>query len=105
MVDIANHHKVLLPLIRNAMPNIIANDIIGVQPMTGPVGDIFTMGIKYMPIALGGDYYTSWMFKIMPWLTRTRISAATTEISSRLAWKVIGMNITATDLTLGEELL
>ena len=33
--------SVLLPIIRRVMPNIIANDIIGVAPMTGPVGDIF----------------------------------------------------------------
>ena len=33
--------SVLLPIIRRVMPSIIANDIIGVAPMTGPVGDIF----------------------------------------------------------------
>lgn len=34
-------NPVLLPLIRRVMPNIIAHDLIGVQPMTGPVGSIF----------------------------------------------------------------
>jgi hypothetical protein len=33
--------QVLLPMIRRVMPNIIANNIIGVQPMTGPTVDIF----------------------------------------------------------------
>lgn len=34
---------VLLPMIRRVMPNIIAQSIIGVQPMTGPAGSIFSM--------------------------------------------------------------
>lgn len=38
---------VLLPIIRRVMPNIIANDLIGVQPMTGPTVDIFNMRSNY----------------------------------------------------------
>jgi hypothetical protein len=34
--------KVLLPIIRNVMTNIIANDIIGVQPMSATAGSIFS---------------------------------------------------------------
>ena len=33
--------QVLLPMIRRVMPNIIASQLISVQPMTGPVGQIF----------------------------------------------------------------
>jgi hypothetical protein len=33
--------SVLLPIIRRTLPNIIANDIIGVSPMTGPTAGIF----------------------------------------------------------------
>lgn len=33
--------QVLISTIRKVMPNVIANDIIGVQPMTRPVGSIF----------------------------------------------------------------
>jgi hypothetical protein len=35
------YDKILLPLIRNVMPNIIANDLIGVQPITGSAAEIF----------------------------------------------------------------
>ena len=35
-------NPVILPLIRRVMPNIIAHDLIGVQSMTGPVGQIFS---------------------------------------------------------------
>ena len=38
---------VLISLVRRAMPNLIAYDIAGVQPMTGPTGLIFAMKSKY----------------------------------------------------------
>ena len=38
---------VLISLVRRAMPNLIAYDICGVQPMTGPTGLIFAMRSKY----------------------------------------------------------
>jgi hypothetical protein len=38
---------VILPLIRRVMPSIIAQDIIGVSPMTGPTGSIFAMRSNY----------------------------------------------------------
>jgi hypothetical protein len=34
--------QVLISTIRKVMPNVIANDILGVQPMTGPVSSIFS---------------------------------------------------------------
>ena len=36
--------KVILPIIRNVMPSIIANDIIGVQPMTGALSGMQSIG-------------------------------------------------------------
>lgn len=36
-------NNVILPYIRRVMPAIMAKDIIGVQPMIGPVGNIFTL--------------------------------------------------------------
>ena len=36
--------KVMMPMIRRILPNLIAADIMGVQPMTGPVGQIYSMG-------------------------------------------------------------
>ena len=38
---------VLISLVRRAMPNLIAYDIAGVQPMTGPTGLIFAMKARY----------------------------------------------------------
>ena len=45
--NIANFDPVLISLVRRAMPNLIAYDIAGVQPMTGPTGLIFAMKSKY----------------------------------------------------------
>ena len=43
----ANWNPVLISLVRRAMPNMIAHDIAGVQPMTGPTGLIFAMKSRY----------------------------------------------------------
>ena len=45
--NIATLNKVILPVIRRVMPTVIANEIIGVQPMTGPVGQIHTLRVRY----------------------------------------------------------
>ena len=45
--DVANYDPVLISLVRRAMPNLVAYDICGVQPMTGPTGLIFAMRSKY----------------------------------------------------------
>ena len=45
--SVANWDPVLISLVRRAMPNMIAYDICGVQPMTGPTGLIFAMKARY----------------------------------------------------------
>ena len=45
--NIATLNRVILPVIRRVMPTVIANEIIGVQPMTGPVGQIHTLRVRY----------------------------------------------------------
>ena len=45
---------VLISLVRRAMPNLMAYDIAGVQPMTGPTGLIFAMRTKYGTDRAGG---------------------------------------------------
>ncbi len=45
--NVSNFDPVLISLVRRAMPNLIAYDICGVQPMTGPTGLIFAMKSKY----------------------------------------------------------
>jgi hypothetical protein len=44
---VQNWDPILISLVRRAMPNLIAYDICGVQPMTGPTGLIFAMRSKY----------------------------------------------------------
>ena len=43
----ANWNPVLIALVRRAMPNLMAYDLAGVQPMTGPTGLIFAMKSRY----------------------------------------------------------
>ena len=45
--NVATLNRVILPVIRRVMPTVIANEIVGVQPMTGPVGQIHTLRIRY----------------------------------------------------------
>jgi|TARA_B100001094_G_scaffold21674_1_gene18316 hypothetical protein len=45
--SIGTFDPVLISLVRRAMPNLIAYDIAGVQPMSGPTGLIFAMKSKY----------------------------------------------------------
>jgi hypothetical protein len=49
--NIATLNKVILPVIRRVMPTVIANEIVGVQPMTGPVGQIHTLRVRYAETA------------------------------------------------------
>jgi len=45
--SVANPDPVLISLVRRAMPNLIAYDVAGVQPMSGPTGLIFAMKARY----------------------------------------------------------
>jgi len=53
--NIATYDPVLISLVRRAMPNLIAYDICGVQPMTGPTGLIFAMYSQYAPLTASAD--------------------------------------------------
>lgn len=44
---VSNYDPVLISLVRRAMPNLIAYDVAGVQPMSGPTGLIFAMKSRY----------------------------------------------------------
>jgi len=45
--NIATLHRVILPVIRRVMPTVIANELVGVQPMQGPVSQIHTLRVRY----------------------------------------------------------
>ncbi len=44
---VSNYDPILISLVRRALPNLMAYDVCGVQPMTGPTGLIFAMRSKY----------------------------------------------------------
>jgi len=62
--NIATLNRVILPVIRRVMPTVIANEIIGVQPLTGPVGQIHTLRVRYSDtfdnITAGEEALTPW---------------------------------------------
>ena len=45
--NVANFDPVLISLVRRSMPNLVAYDVCGVQPMSGPTGLIFAMRAQY----------------------------------------------------------
>ena len=45
--NVATLNRVILPVIRRVMPTVIANEIVGVQPMQSPVGQIHTLRVRY----------------------------------------------------------
>jgi hypothetical protein len=51
--NVATLNKVILPVLRRVMPTVIANEIIGVQPMTAPVAQIHTLRVRYADTAAG----------------------------------------------------
>jgi hypothetical protein len=51
--NVATLNRVILPVIRRVMPTVIANELLGVQPMTGPVGQIHTLRVRYSDSSSG----------------------------------------------------
>jgi len=51
--SVGSYDPILISLVRRALPNLIAYDVCGVQPMTGPTGLIFAMRSRYT--AMGGQ--------------------------------------------------
>jgi hypothetical protein len=45
--NLGSYDPILISLVRRAMPNLMAYDVCGVQPMTGPTGLIFALRTKY----------------------------------------------------------
>ena len=60
--DVAGYDPVLISLVRRAMPNLVAYDIVGVQPMTGPTGLIFAMRSQYGAGFSGNDAGTEALY-------------------------------------------
>ena len=71
--SVATLNKVMLPLIRRVMPSVIANELVGVQPMTGPVGQIHTLRVRY---AEAGDGVAAGEEALSPFALATAYSGA-----------------------------
>ena len=54
---VSNFDPILISLVRRALPNLIAYDVAGVQPMTGPTGLIFAMRARYANQGGGEAFY------------------------------------------------
>ena len=86
--NIATLNRVILPVIRRVMPTVIANELVGVQPMTGPVGQIHTLRVRYAnslgdtsaaatPVTAGEEALSP--FKIAQAYSRVPLDATTTN--------------------------
>ena len=74
--NVATLNRVILPVIRRVMPTVIANEIVGVQPMTGPVGQINTLRVRY---AEANDNVAAGEEALSPFKIGTAYSGAGTD--------------------------
>ena len=74
--NVATLNRVILPVIRRVMPTTIANELVGVQPMTGPVGQIHTLRVRY---AESNDNVTAGDEALSPFKIATAYSGAGTD--------------------------
>jgi len=77
--NVATLNRVILPVIRRVMPTVIANELVGVQPMTGPVGQIHTLRVRYSDTFSGtGGNTTAGEEALSPFKIAEGYSGATT---------------------------
>jgi len=57
---IAGFRKILIPMIRRIIPGTIATEIVGVQPMSGPVGLVYSLRYKYNQDVANGSPIAAW---------------------------------------------
>ena len=80
--NVATLNRVILPVIRRVMPTVIANEIIGVQPMTGPVGQIHTLRVRY---ADNGDGIVAGEEALSPFKIAAAYSGNNTDANPKAA--------------------
>jgi len=94
--NISTLNRVILPVIRRVMPTVIANEIVGVQPMTGPVAQIHTLRVRYadtVGATTAADGATAGEEALSPFKIATAYSGATFQQASGAASRA---NSTAT---------
>jgi hypothetical protein len=84
--------KILIPMIRRTFPELISNEICGVQPMSGPVGLAFALRYKYSTTPLGAS---PWADGTTSPETRTQYGATSNE----LGYQFIDTRYTGTSST------
>ena len=80
--NVATLNRLILPVIRRVMPTVIANEIIGVQPMTGPVGQIHTLRVRY---ADSGDGIVAGEEALSPFKIAAAYSGNNTDANPKAA--------------------
>jgi hypothetical protein len=80
--NVATLNRVILPVIRRVMPTVIANELVGVQPMTGPVGQIHTLRVRYSD---AGDGVTAGEEALSPFKIAAAYSGNNTDATPKAA--------------------
>ena len=96
--------KILIPMIRRTFPELITNEIVGVQPMSGPVGLAFALRYKYDTDALGngvdgigqGTYGTAQNTANNPPITEPGSGSATNVNGKELGYQMLDTRFTGT---------
>jgi hypothetical protein len=90
--NVATLNRVILPVIRRVMPTVIANELVGVQPMTGPVGQIHTLRVRYAEASAGTTTTTAGEEALSPFKIAEAYSGdnATTKAGSTSALEGTG---------------
>jgi hypothetical protein len=86
--NVATLNRVILPVIRRVMPTVIANEIVGVQPMTGPVAQIHTLRVRYADTVVSspvGNGATAGDEALSPFRIATAYSGATSGYAQSTA--------------------
>ena len=80
--NVATLNRVILPVIRRVMPTVIANEIVGVQPMQGPVAQIHTLRVRY---AESNDIVTAGDEALSPFKIATAYSGTGSDPAGKAA--------------------
>ena len=79
--SVSNFDPILISLVRRSLPNLIAYDICGVQPMTGPTGLIFAMRSRYTSAAGAENFYN----EVNPGFAGAGVAGSALQVSATAA--------------------
>jgi len=87
---VAGFDPILISLVRRSLPNLIAYDICGVQPMTGPTGLIFAMRTRYTNQAGTEAFYNE---------ANTQFSGANTALTAAILAQLTSLGLAGANTT------